>query len=534
MADVAVDPVGSDEEEEIDEEKIEQMRLAKIEAYAAQLLPACRSNDSEQVQFFINEGVDPALEDANQWSAMIWAACHGNLELTKFLIDVGAVNVYTNKPQLATAAEGAQEEGVAEVSAAVTKQKRRKHSPLHWAAFKGHMKTVWLLLGAGLDPNDRDAIGNTVLHQAAAGGHLEVLLCLLAQGSDVYGKNHRGSVNDVKDVLKKAMNATQCEATKKQFSSTVMRYMCMHNHKFYCESAVDRSFAYEHYDSTVKQMPVTYCAEVKTIISQREKQCEDACALNDEPQKKVDAIESATNASANIPVDAKIRQTAVVKLRKLKSEINLQNLMDAVQTSMKSGEVQAVGVDTSLTDMENFVAAIETAKKEDAELSLISKALDVRCTLDAEITLHLLFRLRAKRTNNFISHLEGKVSAATDVDVAPDMLDAGHVKIRTLTSERDLTECIKKAKPLEGVISMREYMGDDAAENSLPEWVFNTEQFLEFQYHYKTVVELAEKNEIDAELLERGQTKLRHLENCLAQKVLIDEELALRAKKKKK
>ena len=66
---------------------------------------------------------------------------------------------------------------------------------------------------------------------------------------------------------------------------------------------------------------------------------------------------------------------------------------------------------------------------------------------------------------------------------------------------------MKKAKPLEKVIAMREFMGEDGAENSLPEWIFNTEQFLEFQHHFKCVVELAEQNEIDPELLETGQNK---------------------------
>ena len=292
-------------------------------------------------------------------------------QLTKYLIEQNAHLVYSNKPIVTEApAEAADGADVAEVAPVVVKRKKKKHSPLHWAAFKGNLKTVWMLLGFGeLDPNDRDAIGNTVLHQAAAGGHLDVVLCVLAQGTDVYGKNHRGhtpydlcSVQKVKDVLKKAMNSNQCAATGKQFSSTVMRYMCMHNHKFYCEAAVDRSFAYEHPDSTLKEKPVTFCAEVKRMISQREKQLEDSCSLNDTPEKKVEAIESALNAAAQVPVDAKIRQTAVVKLRKLKAEINLKNLMDTVTASMKTGTTIEIGVDTRLEDMEHFLRAIDNAR----------------------------------------------------------------------------------------------------------------------------------------------------------------------------
>ena len=42
-------------------------------------MPACRANDTEQIKFFIDQGVDPTLEDDSHWSALIWAACHGNL-----------------------------------------------------------------------------------------------------------------------------------------------------------------------------------------------------------------------------------------------------------------------------------------------------------------------------------------------------------------------------------------------------------------------------------------------------------------------
>ena len=37
-------------------------------------------------------------------------------------------------------------------------------SPLAWACFKGHLKVVWLLLKAGLQPCDYDLFGNTVMH----------------------------------------------------------------------------------------------------------------------------------------------------------------------------------------------------------------------------------------------------------------------------------------------------------------------------------------------------------------------------------
>merc|ERR1712100_794088 len=109
------------------------------------------------------------------------------------------------------------------------KLQKKKHSPMHWAAFKGHLKVLWLLIGQKLSHHERDQLGNTALHQAAAGGCKDCTMCLMAQGADVSAKNDRGhspdvlcTVPEVKRVLLKAMGVTACQQTQKQFSSTVL------------------------------------------------------------------------------------------------------------------------------------------------------------------------------------------------------------------------------------------------------------------------------------------------------------------------
>ena len=59
-------------------------------------------------------------------------------------------------------------------------------TPLHLAAFFGHLDAVRLLLDAGGDVTavSRNAIKNTPLHAATAGKHPEVALLLLGHGAD--------------------------------------------------------------------------------------------------------------------------------------------------------------------------------------------------------------------------------------------------------------------------------------------------------------------------------------------------------------
>merc|ERR1719163_565767 len=204
-------------------------------------------NDSEVAVRLLEQQADPSCEDSRQWSPLIWAASHGNETLTRLLIQAGAADVYKYD-----------ESG--------GKAKKKKHSPLHWAAFKGHLKVLWLLLGQNLPPGEQDQIGNTALHQAAAGGSVECTKCLMAQGADVMAKNDRGhtpyalcTVPDVQRLLASAMNTVACKATGKQFSSTVLRYLCSWSLDVFCEAAVTQTYVFENPDSTEKEKPVTWC-----------------------------------------------------------------------------------------------------------------------------------------------------------------------------------------------------------------------------------------------------------------------------------
>ena len=58
-----------------------------------------------------------------------------------------------------------------------------KNTPLLWAAAKGHLRVLWLLLLDGYSPNDLDDMGNNALHLAAPTGNVKILRIIVDDGA---------------------------------------------------------------------------------------------------------------------------------------------------------------------------------------------------------------------------------------------------------------------------------------------------------------------------------------------------------------
>ena len=67
-----------------------------------------------------------------------------------------------------------------------------KRTALHITAAKGYAKCVDILLQAGANPNIKDLLGNTPLHLAACTNHIEVVTLLLRAGTNVAELDNNG------------------------------------------------------------------------------------------------------------------------------------------------------------------------------------------------------------------------------------------------------------------------------------------------------------------------------------------------------
>ncbi|WP_083232879.1 ankyrin repeat domain-containing protein [Endozoicomonas atrinae] len=61
--------------------------------------------------------------------------------------------------------------------------KKKKYTPLHFAAQNGHLEAIDALIARGADVNARTKDGRTPLHFAAQNGHLEAIDALIARGA---------------------------------------------------------------------------------------------------------------------------------------------------------------------------------------------------------------------------------------------------------------------------------------------------------------------------------------------------------------
>ena len=92
---------------------------------------------------------------------LIQAACSGDVEQVRRLLQADPTTVHTRDPYL-------------------------QSTPLHYAAHRGYLEIVQLLLTAGADVTAREGVSDTTsLHWAAEGGHLEVARLLVEHGADV-------------------------------------------------------------------------------------------------------------------------------------------------------------------------------------------------------------------------------------------------------------------------------------------------------------------------------------------------------------
>ncbi|MEW6733344.1 MAG: ankyrin repeat domain-containing protein [Acidobacteriota bacterium] len=132
------------------------------EFYQLQELLSLAEKSQPQEKLFAD--VKPR-DDSHQWTALMWAAHNGQLEVIDTVLAAGS---------------------------AVDEKNRYGYTALMLAAENGQSEVVARLLAAGANPNEKDKFDNTALLAAVWKRHSKIVAQLLAAGADVNAKCEKG------------------------------------------------------------------------------------------------------------------------------------------------------------------------------------------------------------------------------------------------------------------------------------------------------------------------------------------------------
>jgi len=147
--------------------------------------------DLARVKELLQEGTAVDTKDEAGWTALFWAACSGQTNVAKFLIDNNAdVNA---KGRGQSPLHQAVQKNAIELAellvlngAIVDAKDGRGNTPLHGAS---HRDVAAVLIAKGADVNAKNRFGTTPLHNAASEGRMGVGELLIEKGADVNAKN---------------------------------------------------------------------------------------------------------------------------------------------------------------------------------------------------------------------------------------------------------------------------------------------------------------------------------------------------------
>jgi hypothetical protein len=279
---------------------------------------------------------------------------------------------------------------------------------------------------------------------------------------------------------------------------------------------VIQTYVYESPDAVEKEKPVTWCMEVKNTIQEAEHQLTNAMHLN-----QLETITAALTVAEDKPVDCKL----VFQCRQVKAKLESEILL---------GRAMQCQVITHL-DMfsevhENLSQAIEDAEMKGADLARVQAAKTLRRKLLSEASLMRAVEGPQKTTPGHLSMLEELTTAARAENANDELLLKATRLIAKLKSEREVQHRIADCSVLCELSSFKEAQDKEG----IPGWCADTTQFEEFHEDYKRVVEQADKDEINRDLMNSSLDQLTKLEFLLIEKKQIEEEVKLKANKKKK
>ncbi len=180
--------------------------LLQAASTVAVVADAAKADDLPTVHKLIKEHADVNTPANDGSTALLWAAYHSNVEMTKELLAAGATvdaaNHYGVTPLLQASRNGNVEviRALLDAGAEPTRWHAEGETPLMAAARTGRVDAIQLLLAKGSFVNAVDPYQEeTALMWASAEGHLEAVKTLLAAGADPNLKAHVSTITDRKD-----------------------------------------------------------------------------------------------------------------------------------------------------------------------------------------------------------------------------------------------------------------------------------------------------------------------------------------------
>jgi ankyrin repeat protein len=169
----------------------------------AAVADAAKADDLAAVRKLVKEHGDVNGTANDGSSALLWAAYHSDVEMTKALLAAGAAvdvaNHYGVTPLLQASRNGDVEvmRALLDAGADATRWHAEGETPLMAAARTGKVDAVQLLLAKGSFVNAADPYQEeTALMWASAEGHLDVVKALIAAGADVNLKAHVSTITE--------------------------------------------------------------------------------------------------------------------------------------------------------------------------------------------------------------------------------------------------------------------------------------------------------------------------------------------------
>ena len=180
----------------IDKHKFD-LHMTNIDGWAA-LHFSAQSSNYELVTYFADMGTDIHLKTNDGRNCLHIAACKGNLNLCKLLIDKHKFDLHMTDNDgwaaLHFSAKSGNYELVSyfeELGADIHIKTSDGGNCLHIAALEGHLKICkYFLETHDFDVNMKDNAGRTSLHNSAKNGSIDLFLYILGRGSEIYCKTN--------------------------------------------------------------------------------------------------------------------------------------------------------------------------------------------------------------------------------------------------------------------------------------------------------------------------------------------------------